>query len=548
MNRRFLPKSGLFAGVLSLVTGLTASLWGVEATGSAEQGAQARVTMEEQLKAVATHAEVVRYAEARKKLAADPYRPGYHFVTPDGMLNDPNGLCQWQGKYHLFYQLRPANGVFHWGHAYSDDLVHWKDLPLAIGPTIEKQVYSGQTLVEKDRVIAMYHGTKSGNFVATSDDPLLLTWKKLPGNPVIPLAQKDKEGRDIRIFDPDIWKEADGYYSLSGTYDEGTRGPGKDAKMVQYLFRSEDLKKWDYVGPMVEGREWTDPGEDGAVPKLLPIGNGKHILFFFSHARAAQYLVGAYDQATHRFTPESHGRFNFGPWLKGSLHAPGAFIDDAGRMIAIFNMRENMVSAAQPERGIAANEWYGMMTLPRQLWLDDKNALRMKPVPELEAIRGERVKVEARDIPANETVVLEGVAGKELEIDATFSGGSAREYGLEVLRSPDGREKTVITVYKDAGGEGIHQVGIDVGEASLRSDVAARPPEIAPAAVGKNVPVRLRVFVDRSIVEVFVNDVQALAVRVYPQEAQSRGVAVFSRGGGTKLESLEAWTMKSVFP
>ena len=113
-------------------------------------------------------------------MADDPYRPIYHYVNPEGTLNDPNGLCFWQGRWHLFYQAYPPEDPRqHWGHAVSDDLIHWRDLPLAIYPNPEDRCYSGATLVEKDRVIAMYHGTRVGNMVAVSSDPLLLNWMKV---------------------------------------------------------------------------------------------------------------------------------------------------------------------------------------------------------------------------------------------------------------------------------------------------------------------------------------------------------------------------------
>lgn len=503
----------------------------------------------QQLEALADDRQIAGFTAARHKLSQDRYRPLYHFVAPNGFMNDPNGMCQWNGKYHLFYQSRPwGDKAFHWGHAYSDDMVHWKDLPLAIVPSEPGvQAYSGQTLVEEDRVLAAYHRTTQGNFIAESSDPLLVHWNDLPDNTSIRLGQKDHEGRGIRIFDPDIWGEDDGYYTISGVFEHGTRGLDGTGQMVQHLFHSSDLSDWEYMGRLVEGRDWTDPGEDGAVPRFLPIGKGKHILIFFSHARAAQYMIGEYDRTKRRFTPESHGRFNFGPWLMGSLHAPGAFIDDQGRLIVIFNMRENMVSEADPTRGIAAREWAGVMTLPRQLWLDENNQLRSRPIPELEVLREEPVHLDETVIPAHETVLLPAVRGKALEIDAHFAPGNARELGLEVLRSPDGQEKTVITFYRDAGQAEWRQIGIDVSGASLRPDVKSRSPEIAMFQLDQDEPIRLRVFVDQSIVEVFVNDVKAIALRVYPLREDSDGVALFSKGGSTTLQSLDAWRMRSIW-
>ena len=134
---------------------------------------------------------MARFTQSRGALASDRHRPLYHFVSPESTLNDPNGLCYWQGRWHLFYQGYPPEdaGRVHWGHAVSDDLIHWRDLPYAIYPYQEESCYSGTALVEDDRVIAMYHGTKLGNMVAISSDPLLLNWQKVGDGAVIPLQQ-----------------------------------------------------------------------------------------------------------------------------------------------------------------------------------------------------------------------------------------------------------------------------------------------------------------------------------------------------------------------
>ena len=141
-------------------------------------------TLAEQEKELKTNALMLRFAESRKKLAADRYRPAYHFVSPESQLNDPNGLCFWQGRWHLFYQAYPPDEFpnpadipkrrQHWGHAVSDDLVHWRDLPYAIYPGIERMCFSGSTVVEENRVVAFYPGIDAGQMVAVSKDPLLL--------------------------------------------------------------------------------------------------------------------------------------------------------------------------------------------------------------------------------------------------------------------------------------------------------------------------------------------------------------------------------------
>ena len=149
-------------------------------------------TLAEQEAALQTNSLMQRLLAYRKRYEGDPHRPIYHYVNPENTLNDPNGLCFWQDRWHLFYQACPPEDPRqHWGHAISDDLIHWQDLPYAIYPNPEERCYSGAALVEDDRVIAMYHGTKVGNMVAVSHDPLLLNWEKLTGAPVIPKASAD---------------------------------------------------------------------------------------------------------------------------------------------------------------------------------------------------------------------------------------------------------------------------------------------------------------------------------------------------------------------
>lgn len=141
-------------------------------------------TLEDQEAALATNPPMQRLIESRKSYAGDPHRPIYPYVNPEALLNDPNGLCYWQGRWHLFYQAYPPEDPRqHWGHAVSADLIHWRDLPYCIYPNPEEKCYSGATLVEEDRTIAIYHGTQVGNMIAVSSDPLLLNWKRSQTKP-----------------------------------------------------------------------------------------------------------------------------------------------------------------------------------------------------------------------------------------------------------------------------------------------------------------------------------------------------------------------------
>ena len=133
-------------------------------------------TLDEQFQALQDNPLVKRFAEARARSAGNPHKPIYHFVQPEGYLNDPNGISFWRGKWHLFYQWIPpeTNNQLHWGHAYSDDLVHWKDLPPAIYPGPEQGSWSGSVYLEENRAIAAYFGNECGVMIATVGRPAAL--------------------------------------------------------------------------------------------------------------------------------------------------------------------------------------------------------------------------------------------------------------------------------------------------------------------------------------------------------------------------------------
>ena len=483
--------------------------------------------------------QVKRWRTSRERLSSDKHRPTFHFSPPENFMNDPNGLCQWKGLYHLFYQFRgDGEDRVHWGHAVSEDLVRWKDLPIALYPDQEQDVFSGQTLVEDDRVIAAYHGTQAGNAIATASDYLLMDWKKNPKNPAIPIVPFDEEtGTPYRVFDPCIWKEDDGYYALSGTFKNGERSI--DCEGVDHLFHSTDLTNWEYLGELISANYTSEPGEDYAVPNFWPIGNGKHMLLFFSHKRGGQYFVGDYDQANHKFTPDYHGRLNNGPLAIGSLHAPSATIDDSGRFLAIFNVKESRESQG----------WDDIMTLPTHLSLRDDNSLSIRPVDEIESLRGDRTTANDVEVGAGQHVVLDSIEGNAIEISITIDPGDAKEVGLNVLESPDAEETTRISFFpKGHPRWGSAHLQIDGSSSSIRSDLISRPPELAPIDVSEAEPINLRIFVDRSIIEVFANDRQCLTLRAYPDRDDSVGVSLFSRGGTAKFTEIESWQMECTWP
>jgi beta-fructofuranosidase len=507
-------------------------------------------TREEQEAEISANPLVQRFRESRARLAADRYRPLYHFVSPESTLNDPNGLCFWQGRWHLFYQAYPPEDKRqHWGHADSADLIHWRDLPYAIYPNPEDCCFSGATMVEEDRVIAMYHGTQVGNMVATSSDPLLLNWIKLTGKAVIPNPKPDGSLQPFAVYDPCIWKKDGLYYTLSG----GTlpHEPSGRRRAAEFLLRSPDLVTWEYLHPFLEGDAFSLVGDDGACPYFWPIGD-RHILLHFSHMSGGKYLLGDYDTRRDKFVATQGGRFTFGPWHPGGVHAPSAAPDGQGSVVAIFN-----INVGKPTPG-----WDQIMSLPRRLTLAGKDELAMEPAGDIESLRYDHRQVTALPLPANREIVLDGVQGSALEIIAEIDPKSAPMVELNILRSPGKEEFTRIAFYKQRGYQNWERftgwdawaatcdslITLDSSYASELPDVLSRAPETAPVYLAPDEPLRLRIFIDQSVVEVFVNGRQCVALRVYPGRADSTGVSLRAQGSDAALNRLDAWAMKSIYP
>jgi len=500
-------------------------------------------TLKEQEKQLAENPLLERFRKSRAEILKDPYHPRYHFTSPENRLNDPNGLCFWNGKWHLFYQGYPPEYPYqHWGHAISDDLIHWRDLPYAIYPGPERACFSGSVFIDDNpkRAIAMYHGTGAGTMCAVSDDPLLLNWKKVTGNAVIPFPKSGEPQPEYNIFDPCIWKQDGWYYALTA----GPRG-GKQWRSM-YLHRSKDLAHWEHLHQFLENDRYGLPGDDGACPYFWPIGD-KHILLHFSHMSGGKYMLGTYDIQRKKFVVEDGGDFNFGSWGPCGLHAPSAFPDGKGGIIVIFNVNE----------GKKCKGWNRMMSLPRRLTLRKNgifNPLYIEPAGDVKSLRGEHVHVGPMTLPPNKEVVLEKVTGNSLEIVTEIAPVAGQTFELNVLRSPDGEEVTRIQCFRDRGyriktfrNNVPAVVSIDTSHSSLAGDVLCRPPETAQVEIRHDEPLKLRVFIDRSIVEVFVNRIQCLTVRMYPSRADSIGVSLRSVGKPAEVTAFDAWQMKSIY-
>lgn len=297
---------------------------------------------------------------------AETARLTRHFEPEHGWMNDPNGLCFFQGQYHAFFQHYPFAakwGPMHWGHAVSDDLLHWKELPIALFPDMPYEndggCFSGSALEKDGALYLMYtsvskeHGQTQS--LAVSRDGA--HFEKYAGNPVIPQSPLDPKNRDFR--DPKLFCWGNEYRMVCGA--------GVDGLASVLLFGSLDLFHWEYLGPLFQSEDF---GPVPECPDLFPLGD-KWVLLFsrMDESRSAQFVVGSFD-GTH-FVPESFQQ----PEQGTDFYAPQTFLDGKGRRIMIgwlYNWTRPV-----PAGAVRA----GALSLPRELSLQN-GVLKNAPIEE----------------------------------------------------------------------------------------------------------------------------------------------------------------------
>ena len=477
----------------------------------------------------------------RGKLLSDRHRPRYHFVAPEGVAYpfDPNGAIYWRGRYHLCYIFQDHRGHC-WGHASSADLVHWTHHCDALAPEPgdpDQGIFSGNAFVNRDgEAMLLYHGVNAGNCLASCSEDDLDHWVKWPGNPIVPKPQPGDPGHGLyESWDPHGWLEGATYYAIFG---------GRTLTPAT-LFRSTDLRQWEYLRPIVDPAEDSvEPDEDLSCPDFFPLGD-RHMLLCISHTRGCRYYLG--DWRDEEFHPTFHGRMN---WPGGTCFAPESLVDDRGRRIMWAWALDR-----RPRPQAAQAGWSGTMTLPRILSLADNGTLRIEPPEELAILRGEAQEIASVGLTPGQDHLLR-ITGDCLELELTFEVGAAKEVGVVVRRSPDGQEQTRISLDADQ-----QVLRIDVSRASLDTSIVYHtlamnpqglpdPPvtaQEAPFALAEGEPLRLRVFLDRSIVEVFANERQCVTQRIYPTREDAVGVALFAVGEGATAAGT-SWRMAASNP
>jgi beta-fructofuranosidase len=465
----------------------------------------------------------------------DNDRPTYHYLPPEGLLWDPCAAIFLKGRYHLFFlhsswagsgPPRRLDGYMYkaWAHISSADLVHWDQHPNAIdrGQTGNIFLFNGTPTI-----IYPHPDGGGASCIATNPEGDLMDWNYQPADPVL---RHWVQGPGLFPDNNDVtaWQQGEWCYALTGT--RGTPGEGD----TQNLFRSRDLGSWEYMHRFYESeRRWTDGKDDCSCPDFFEIGS-RWMLLHFCHQRPSgtRYYLGRFEQ--DRFYPEAFDRIN---WPGGNIHAPRTMLDEKGRRILFANLNEGRDMSVCIESG-----WYGVMSLPVVISpMPDGDGLRYEPPAELQALRHDLQELQDIEVAADTEIPVPQVRGDCLELELEIEPAGAVEFGLKVRCAPDGSEETLVFFSTEPP-----TIQIDYRRASLRDDLTYQQDprvQVAPFDFKQGEHLKLRVFLDHSVLEVFAGDQRYMAQRIYPTHPDGLDVKLFSRGGPTRVRRLSAWQM-----
>lgn len=487
----------------------------------------------------------------------EAHRPQFHFSPAKNWLNDPNGLIWFEGEYHLFYQYNPFGsqwGHMSWGHAVSTDLLHWQELPLAIAEDERVSIFSGSVVVDthnssgfgRDRqppLVAIYTGCLrrpeggQAQELAYSHDRGL-SWTKYAGNPVLDLGLRDF--RDPKVF----WHAPTARWVMVVVLP--------DDRLARF-YASADLKAWQWLS------DFSAPFDGEGIwecPDLIPLqtADGENTWLFKvdvlgghpSGDTGARIFFGHFDGT--RFTPDAQTPPTWADWGADFYAAlswaglPGA----PRRQVWLAWM-----SCHRYAKHLPTQPWRGAMSLPRELSVRRSAKglqLLQQPLDALHTLRRESHALAAWQLAdAQHSLLPPGADGRCLDVQLDLLSCSAGTCGLllRAAATPADSNSPLPAL----------RVGYDAGRGCVfvdRSNAGFNPPGDALYPQRREAPVprpqpgrplRLRVLLDWSSVEVFVDDGHTVLTELAFAADGHQALCLFAHGGSARFAAVQVWPL-----
>jgi sucrose-6-phosphate hydrolase SacC (GH32 family) len=460
-----------------------------------------------------------------------PYRPQVHFSPQKNWTNDPNGLVLFRGEYHLFFQYNPFGdqwGHMSWGHAVSTDLLHWKELPVAIPEHDGIMIFTGSVVVdhntsgfcgnEKECLVAIYTGDsdpaqghlETQNLSYSIDNGR--TWTNYNNNPVLDLKMKD-------FRDPSVFWDGDSKHWIMSV------ALPKERKVR--LYSSPDLKQWTQLSDFGPAGS---VGGDWECPDLLriPQENGKDSIWAMKvglnpgalqGGSGEQYFLGNFDGKSFTASQDrgAHGWTNYGKDDYCAISFNGI---PANEKPVLLGWMSNWQYAAK----LPTSPWRGQMSLPRRLsFVRDKAGIALKQEPVVAALRGKKAS-------------LESALAAPFEVELDFGKPVEKLFGVRLHSSPASwteigfdRDKRVFYIDRTHSGE------TPSPEFHSRTE--------APLAEGR--PYDVRLIVDRMSIEAFAQDGTIAMTNLILPPAGATRIEFFPKS--IKSDTSSGWLLNSIW-
>lgn len=473
----------------------------------------------------------------------DVLRPRFHGMPAAAWTNECHGMTFADGRYHLFFQ-KNADGPYmarlHWGHISSENLYDWREEKIAIAPGASydiKGCWSG--CVFTDDVITggkpniLYTAVDYGRATiagASPDDAALLDWTKWSNNPII---NGRPGGLSDDFRDPYFFRNGDNAYIIVGS--------SKDGVGTTTLHRYDPASKtWSNDGKLfftgtsraLDGRFWE-------MPNITPMPGGKWIFtatpLETSTGVRTIYWTGSIN-ADGTFAPatnfasgknvELNSRDGFG------LLSPTIYTHE-GKTIALGIVPDKLSGQDNWNLG-----WAHCYSLPREWSLDDEGLLVQKPFEGLTGMRSS-VKFDRSSFDLEGVLPLDPVSGRAVEIEATFTIGN-KPFGFNIFKNATAQAMLTYNYLTSSLTVDFSKLDRLVNDGGVYGGVYTLN---LPEYLKRGTDLKLNIFIDHSIVDIFINDRWASSIRVFPTATDANGIEAFSEGGTTAVKSLRAWTL-----
>lgn len=466
------------------------------------------------------------------RFAEDFNRPVFHLLPAANWTNETHGLIKYKGLYHIFNQ-KNASAItlrqINWGHFISSDLLHWEEQIPAISPDKDYDhagIWSGHAIIDdagKPMIIYTCGGDTTGVGLASPMDDSLLIWNKYEGNPVIKAPAPGYSRTDMR--DQYVFKDNGCWYMIIGYGVDGNNAHG-----LLPLYKSDDLKHWTYLHPLYEGNPSVDAtGIFWEMPCFIKIGD-KYVLSVNRTPNKGipartQYWTGKF--INERFVPDTPIPKNLE--VINRLLSPSLWHDDNGDLVSMAIIPDEISGIANNIMG-----WAHTYSLPR-VWTLKDDVIKQNPIEALKQLRDVKTNYWTSNI--TEKPLMINKIGHQLETDITFHIGDAKQIGITLCHNPLGCESSTILFNIESD-----SLIIDQTKSSMRKGIPNRVRKDFYHVAGDTL--HLRLFIDGSMVEGFINDGDAFSTRIFPLYENSTEMKLFA-DGSTACASAVVYKLNS---